>query len=185
MRGAHRSRTEIARQLDQTRAAPGRRALDSADGRSHHQKPRLPGLRPTAASKSTAERTRPIVLDGRVAGRQPRARPRCRAQQKTEPARWHRPLRGMPLRPRTGKSRFGGTGGEDVLGYRCRTAHTAGVCLEPASINARKLERYVEAVWREQMAQEALTVQHDSDALQAAAEALSEAEDELAAFAAD
>jgi hypothetical protein len=84
-----------------------------------------------------------------------------------------------------GKSRFGGTGGEDVLGYKCRTTHTAGVCLEPASIHAQKLERYVEAVWREQMAQEALTVQHDTDALQVAADTLSEAEEELATFAAD
>jgi hypothetical protein len=72
-----------------------------------------------------------------------------------------------------------------MLGYRCRTTHTAGVCQEPASIHAGKLETYVEAVWREQMAQEALSVQQDTDALQAAADALSAGEDELAAFAAD
>lgn len=69
--------------------------------------------------------------------------------------------------------------------YRCRGTHTAGPCTAPASINGRKLDRYVESVWREQMAQEALTIQHDSDALQAATEKLSEAEAELAAFAAD
>jgi DNA invertase Pin-like site-specific DNA recombinase len=83
-----------------------------------------------------------------------------------------------------GKSRFGGTG-EDVLGYRCRGTHTAGVCSEPASINARKLERHVEAVWRAQVAREGFLVQEDSTALQNASTALSAAEEELASFAAD
>ncbi|HEY4896951.1 MAG TPA: recombinase zinc beta ribbon domain-containing protein, partial [Solirubrobacteraceae bacterium] len=83
-----------------------------------------------------------------------------------------------------GKSRFGGTG-EDVLGYRCRGTHTAGVCPEPASINARKLETYVETVWRSQMADEAFVVQHDNKALQTASEALLTAEEELTVFASD
>ena len=69
--------------------------------------------------------------------------------------------------------------------YRCRGTHMAGACTAPASINGRKLEQYVEGVWRAQMAEEALTVQHDSDALQGPTEKLSEAEAELAAFAAD
>jgi hypothetical protein len=69
--------------------------------------------------------------------------------------------------------------------YRCRGTHIAGPCTAPASINGRKLDRYVERVWREQMAGEALTVQHDSEALQSATEKLSEAEAELQAFAAD
>jgi DNA invertase Pin-like site-specific DNA recombinase len=69
--------------------------------------------------------------------------------------------------------------------YRCRGTHIAGPCTAPASINGRKLEQYVESVWRAQMAEEALTIQHDSDALQSATEKLSEAETELAAFAAD
>jgi site-specific DNA recombinase len=83
-----------------------------------------------------------------------------------------------------GKSRFGGTG-EEVLGYRCRGTHTAGVCPEPVSINARKLESYVEAVWRSQMAQEGFLVQPDTEALQKASDELSAAEEELAGFAAD
>lgn len=78
-----------------------------------------------------------------------------------------------------------GAGKEGIPNYQCRHIHTAGVCQEPASIRADKLERYVEAVWREQMAQEALSVQQDTVTLQAAADALSAAEDELAAFAAD
>ena len=69
--------------------------------------------------------------------------------------------------------------------YRCRGTHVAGACTAPASINGRKLEQYVEGLWRTQMAEEALTVQHDSEALQGATEKLSEAEAELAAFAAD
>jgi DNA invertase Pin-like site-specific DNA recombinase len=69
--------------------------------------------------------------------------------------------------------------------YRCRGTHTAGACPEPASVNGHKLDQYVEAVWREQMAQEALSVQSDTEALQAATDALSVAEKELAAFAAD
>jgi hypothetical protein len=69
--------------------------------------------------------------------------------------------------------------------YRCRRTHTAGVCLEPANINARKLESYVEGIWRSQMAAEAFVVQRDSAALQNASEALTEAEEELASFACD
>lgn len=83
-----------------------------------------------------------------------------------------------------GKSRFGGTG-EDVLGYRCRGTHTAGVCSEQASINARKLETYVEGLWREQMAQEEVSVSDDTQALQRAAQDLASAQEELAAFASD
>ncbi len=38
--------------------------------------------------------------------------------------------------------------------YRCRGTHTAGACSAPASINGRRLEQYVESIWRTQMAQE-------------------------------
>jgi site-specific DNA recombinase len=69
--------------------------------------------------------------------------------------------------------------------YRCRTTHTAGVCPSPASINAQQLERYVEGVWREQMADQALAVQTDSQTLQQATDALAEAERELDSFASD
>jgi hypothetical protein len=83
-----------------------------------------------------------------------------------------------------GKSRFGGTG-DDVLGYRCRGTHTAGVCPEPANIDAGKLERHVEAVWRSQMAREGFLVQPDTEALQKASDELLAAEEELATFAVD
>jgi DNA invertase Pin-like site-specific DNA recombinase len=72
-----------------------------------------------------------------------------------------------------------------VLQYACRRTHTAGVCPEPASINRRKLDEYVETVWREQMAREAFLVQADSEVLQRATNALSAAQEELDAFAVD
>ncbi len=78
-----------------------------------------------------------------------------------------------------------GTPEKPMPSYRCRVTHTAGVCPEPANINRRKLDEYVEAVWREQMAREALTVQEDSRALAEATSALATAEGELEAFAAD
>jgi hypothetical protein len=83
-----------------------------------------------------------------------------------------------------GKSRWGGTG-QNVLGYRCRGTHTAGACTEPASVNALKLETHVEALWRQQMAHETVSVADDTLALQSAAEELAAAEEELAAFATD
>jgi DNA invertase Pin-like site-specific DNA recombinase len=81
-----------------------------------------------------------------------------------------------------GRTHFGG---RDVPNYRCRRLHTAGACSQPASVDARKVERYVESLWREQMAREAVAVQQDSKGLQDAAEQLSLAEEELSAFAAD
>jgi site-specific DNA recombinase len=72
-----------------------------------------------------------------------------------------------------------------ISSYRCRATHAAGICPEPANINRRALDEYVESVWREQMASEALTVQQDSEALALAAEALAAAESELEEFAAD
>jgi DNA invertase Pin-like site-specific DNA recombinase len=183
MRGAHSSRTEIARRLDQLAPRPkggrwtppmvdriiknrvylgyayrgdriNRQAHEPIVSMAEWQAANLAPVRAAARGK------KPNLLGGisRCAG--------CR----------------YVLAP--GKSRWGGTG-ENVLGYRCRGTHTAGVCTEPASINARKLETYVEAVWREQMAHEAVSVADDTLALQTAAEELAAAEEELAAFAAD
>jgi site-specific DNA recombinase len=85
------------------------------------------------------------------------------------------------LAPKLAGSRAGG----DWPAYNCRKRHTAGACGEPANINRRKLDSFVESAWREQMAREAVSVQHDTDALQAATDALSAAQEELSAFAAD
>jgi DNA invertase Pin-like site-specific DNA recombinase len=183
MRGAHSSRTEIARRLDQLAPRPqaGRWTPPMVDriiknrvylgyayrgdrvNRQAHE-PIVSMAEWQAANlapvRAAARGRRPNLLGGiaRCAG--------CR----------------YVLAP--GKSRWGGSG-RDVLGYRCRGTHTAGACTEPASINARKLETYVEAVWREQMAHEAVSVADDTLALQRAAEELAVAEEELAEFAAD
>ncbi len=183
MRGAHSSRTEIARRLDQLAPRPNagrwtppmvdriiknrvylgyayrgdrvnREAHEPIVSMAEWQAANLAPVRAAARGK------KPNLLGGiaRCAG--------CR----------------YVLAP--GKSRWGRTG-QDVPGYRCRGTHTAGVCAEPASVNARKLETYVEAIWREQMAHEAVSVADDTLALQSAAEELAAAEEELAEFAAD
>jgi site-specific DNA recombinase len=183
MRGSHATRTEIARRLDETAPRPngGRWTPPMVDriirnrvymghayrgGRVNpdaHQ-PIVTAAEWQAANlapvRAAHRGKKPNLLGGiaRCAG--------CR----------------YVLAP--GKSRFGGTG-ENVLGYRCRGLHTAGRCLAPASINARKLERHVEGIWRREMAHEGFLVHDDSTALQDASMALSQAEEELAAFAAD
>lgn len=69
--------------------------------------------------------------------------------------------------------------------YRCRAVHSAGACPDPTSISRDALDRYVETVWRQQMANQALAIKRDSEALQAAATRLAAAEEELTAFASD
>jgi site-specific DNA recombinase len=69
--------------------------------------------------------------------------------------------------------------------YRCRAVHSAGACPEPANISRDALDSYVESIWREQMEGQALAVKQDTQNLQAAAEKLQDAEEELAAFASD
>jgi DNA invertase Pin-like site-specific DNA recombinase len=69
--------------------------------------------------------------------------------------------------------------------YRCRAVHSAGACPEPASISRDALDHYVEAIWRKQMASQALSIRQDTQALQAAATDLEAAEEELTAFASD
>jgi site-specific DNA recombinase len=69
--------------------------------------------------------------------------------------------------------------------YRCRAVHSAGACPEPASVSRDALDHYVEAIWRQQMAGQALSIKQDSEALQAATAKLQAAEEELTAFACD
>jgi site-specific DNA recombinase len=80
---------------------------------------------------------------------------------------------------------YGSGRSKPTLVYRCRSLHGAGACPEPATVARAALERYVEDAWREQMAGQAFTVKRDSQTLQDATAALSLAEEELAAFAAD
>jgi site-specific DNA recombinase len=69
--------------------------------------------------------------------------------------------------------------------YRCRAVHSAGACPDPASVSRDELDHYVEDVWREQMESQALSIKQDSDALQKASAKLEVAEEELTAFASD
>ena len=183
MRGAHRTRTEIARRLDQTAPRPddGRWTPPMVDrivksrvymGEAHRGENVNPNAHEPIVSPSewqaanhapvraAARSKRPNLLGGIA---------RCAACRYVL----------APNQP-------GGPGTHQYRpSYRCRVVHTAGVCPDPAFINMTKLNDYVEAVWREQMAAEALLVKQDSDALQRATDALSAAQEELAAFAAD
>jgi site-specific DNA recombinase len=183
MRGAHQSRTEIARTLDQTAPRPngGRwtppmveRIIKNRVYMGYAYRGERINRGAHRAIVTAAEWQAANLAPVRAAARSGKPNllggiARCAACR-------------YVLAP--GKSRFGGTG-EQVLGYRCRGTHTTGVCPAPASVNAVKLERYVEGLWRAQMAQEALVVGQDADALHAAADALSAAEEELETFAAD
>jgi site-specific DNA recombinase len=183
MRAAHRSRTEIARQLDVSAPRPnGGRWTPPMVERVIKNRVYLGwAYRGENVNKQAHE---PLVslAEWQAANLAPvRAAPRGKKPNLLGGIARCTACRYV-LAP--GKSRFGGTG-EDVLGYRCRGVHTAGVCPAPASINARKLERYVESIWRKRMAREAVAVETNSEALASAAEALASAEEELAAFAAD
>ncbi|HTA33724.1 MAG TPA: recombinase family protein [Solirubrobacteraceae bacterium] len=184
MRGAHRTRTEIARRLDETAPRPdGGRWTPPMVDRIIKNRVYLGWAYRGQQVNKEAHEAIVTVAEWHAANAAP-----VRAA-----ARGKKPnlLGGIVrcagcryvLAP--GGSRFGGAGGHTVPGYKCRTLHAAGTCREPASIHAHKLEQYVEAVWRQQMAQEALTVQQDTDALQTSTGTLAAAEDELAAFAAD
>jgi site-specific DNA recombinase len=183
MRAAHATRTDIARRLDETAPRPngGRWTPPMVD--------RIIKNRVYMGHAYRGDRVNPAAHPAIVTAAEWHA---ANAAPVRAAARGHRPnLLGWVARCAAcryvlapGKSRFGGTG-DDVLGYRCRGTHTAGVCPEPVSINARKLESYVEAVWRSQMAQEGFLVQPDTEAVQRASDELSAAKEELAGFAAD
>jgi site-specific DNA recombinase len=183
MRAAHASRTEIARRLDETAPRPngGRWTPPMVDRIIRNRVYMGHAYRGQRVNKDAHE---PIVsvAEWHAANAAPvRAAPRGKKANLLGGIARCAACRYV-LAP--GKSRFGAAG-EAVLGYRCRGTHTAGVCPEPASINARKLQRYVEAVWRSQVAQEAFLVQPDSAELESASVALTSAEEELASFAAD
>src|ERR1022692_214266 len=182
MRGAHRSRTQIARRLNEIAPRPNgglwtppvidrmikNRAYMGIAYRGEHVNPNAHAAIITAAEwqaanlapvRSEARGKLPNLLGGiaRCAG--------CR----------------YVLAPKIAGSSMGG----DWPAYNCRRRHTAGICLEPANVNRRKLDSFVEAAWRDQMASEVVSLQYDSTALQVATDALSTAQEEMTAFAAD
>ncbi len=183
MRAAHLTRTEIARRLDELAPRPDEGcwtppmvdriirnrvylgwAYRAGQINQHAHQPLVPASVWYAANnapvRAAARGKKPNLLGGIV---------RCAA------------CRYLLAPGKTGYAEAG----ELVLGYRCRTVHTAGRCPEPASIHARKLETHIERLWRAQMASEAFLIQPDTKALQDASETLQDAKGELRAFAAD
>ena len=181
MRGAHKTRTEIARRLDELAPRPN-------EGR--WTPPMVDRIIKNRVYLGEAYRGENVNADAHPAI--------------VSAAEWQAanlaPVRAAPRSKKPnllgGIARCAGcrymlapqlsrTKGGDIPTYRCRTIHTAGVCPEPASIARHKLERYVQTLWSEQMAQQALSVMQDTEALQRAAAALKAAEEELTAFASD
>jgi hypothetical protein len=182
MRGAHRSHTEIARKLNEIAPRPSgglwtpqsvqrmlaNRAYTGAAYRGDQFNPNAhqPIVTVTewqtaqlAPVRSEARGKLPNLLGGMV---------RCAACR-------------YLLAPKVAGSKMGG----DWPTYRCSTLHAVGRCPEPASVNRRKLDDFVEAEWCKQLDSELFSVRYDSTALQAATDELSVAQEELAAFAAD
>jgi DNA invertase Pin-like site-specific DNA recombinase len=178
LRGAHKSRTEVARRLNETAPRPngGRWTPPMVEriiknrvylGEAYRGETVNPNAHPAIVTAVEWQAANLAPVRAAARGKKPNLLggiARCAACR-------------YVLAPNKA--------GVNVPNYRCRGTHTAGVCPEPAGINRHKLDRYVEAVWLEQMQTEALSVQHDTEALQSATEALSAAEEELAAFAAD
>jgi site-specific DNA recombinase len=181
MRGAHKSRTEIARRLDELAPRPhgGRWTPPMVDriiknrvylGEAYRGEAVNADAHPAIVSAAEWQAANLAPVRAASRSRQPNLLggiARCAGCR-------------YVLAPQLSRTKGG-----DIPTYRCRTIHTAGVCPEPASIARHKLERYVETLWREQMTQQALAVKQDTDALQRAAAALKAAEEELTAFAND
>ncbi|HEY2632305.1 MAG TPA: recombinase family protein [Solirubrobacteraceae bacterium] len=182
MRGAHQTRTEIGRRLDDIAPRPneGRWTTSNVEriiknrvylGEAYRGETVNPDAHPAIVSLAEWQAANLAPVRASHRGKQPNllggiARcAGCRYVLAPQVYGWGRPT---PTRA-----------------YRCRAVHSAGTCPAPANISRDTLDLYVEAVWREQMENQALTVKQDSQALQAAVTALELAEEELAAFAAD
>lgn len=182
MRGAHCSHTEIARKLNHLAPRPNKglwtpqmvqrmlknRAYMGIAYRGPNYNPHAHEPIVTAAEWHAAQLA-PVRSERR--GKQPNLLggiARCAACR-------------YVLVPKVAGSSMGG----QWPSYRCSTRHTAGECPAPASVNRTKLDSYVESAWRERMADVAVSVTSDSDALRRAAEALASAQMELDGFAAD
>jgi DNA invertase Pin-like site-specific DNA recombinase len=182
MRGAHKTRTEIARRLDEIAPRPGggrwtpsnvERVLKNRVymGEAYRGKAVNPDAHEAIVSfaewqaanlapvRASHRGKKPNLLGGivRCAG--------CR----------------YVLAPQV----YGSGRPNPTRVYRCRAVHSAGACPEPASVSRDALDRYVEAIWRQQMAGHALSIKQDSEVLQAATAKLQAAEEELTAFACD
>ncbi len=182
MRGAHNTRTAIARRLDEIAPRPkdGRWTPSNVEriiknrvymGEAYRGKAVNPDAHPAIVSFAEWQAANLAPVRAAHRGKQPNLLggiARCADCR-------------YVLAPQV----YGSGQPTPTLAYRCRAVHSAGACPEPASIHREALDHYVEAVWREQMASQALSIQQDSEALQTASAELQVAEEELAAFASD
>ena len=182
MRAAHRSRTEIARRLDELapRKAGGRWTPSDVErviknrvymGEAFRGKAVNPDAHAAIVSFAEWQAANLAPVRASHRGREPNllgGLARCASCRYVLAPQVYGAGRKSPYRV-----------------YRCRGVHTAGECPTPASIRREALEQHVEEVWRSQMADQALAVAVDSEGLTAAADELRDAEEELAAFGSD
>jgi hypothetical protein len=182
MRIAHKTRTEIARRLDQTAPRPheGRWTPAKVDRVIKNRVYTGEAYRGDAVNPNAHEAI-VSAAEWQLANHVPtRASPRSKKVNLLGGI-----VRCASCRYVLAPQIYGSGRPKPTLVYRCRGLHGAGACPAPASILRPAVERYVEAAWRTQMASQALTVKRDSQALEDATTAFRRAEEELAAFAAD
>ncbi|HEY3759084.1 MAG TPA: recombinase family protein [Solirubrobacteraceae bacterium] len=182
LRGAHRTRTEIARHLDETAPRPkGGRWTAEKVQRVIESRVYLGEARRGEAVNREAHPPLVSAAEWQRANLAPvRSSPRSR-----KPNLLGGIARCAGCRYVLAPQVFGAGRAKPMLVYRCRGLHGAGACPQPTHISRPALEDYVEGIWREQMAAQALAVTRDSQSLQTATQELAQAEEELAAFAAD
>jgi DNA invertase Pin-like site-specific DNA recombinase len=182
MRGAHQTRTEIARRLDEIAPRPkgGRWTTSNVE--------RIIKNRVYVGEAYRGEAVNPDAHDAIVSLAEWQAAnlaPVRAAHRGKKPNLLGGIARCAGCRYVLAPQVYGWGRQTPTLAYRCRAVHSAGACPEPANIPRDALDRYVQTVWREQIAHQALSIKQDSQVLHAAITALQAAEEELTAFASD
>ena len=182
MRAAHKTRTEIARRLDELAPRPngGRWVTSSVE--------RIVKNRVYMGEAYRGEAVNPNAHEAIVSFAEWQAAnlaPVRASHRGKKPNLLGGVVRCAACRYVLAPQVWGAQRPNPTLVYRCRQVHSAGACPAPSTISREAVERYVEGIWREQMADQALSVKQDSQALQAATAELEAAEDELRAFASD
>jgi site-specific DNA recombinase len=182
MRAAHRTRTEIARRLDAIAPRPsGGRWTPSNVERIIKNRVYLGEAYRGQAVNPDAHEAIVTLAEWQAANLAPvRA-----AHRGKEPNLLGGIARCAGCRYVLAPQVFGSGRPKPTRAYRCRAVHSAGACPQPASISRDALDHYVQAIWREQMEGQVLSIKQDSEALQVASERLEAAEEELGAFASD
>jgi hypothetical protein len=182
MRGAHKTRTEIARRLDDIAPRPnGGRWVPKSVERLIKNRVYMGEAYRGEAINPNAHEAIVTSAEWQAANLAPvRASPRGK-----RPNLLGGIVRCTACRYVLAPQVSGGSRSNPTPVYRCREMHSAGACPAPAAITREAVERYVESLWREQMADQALLLKQDSQAVKTATEELEAAEEELRAFASD